>query len=85
MVLIKNFRSTSILKAFVLNAMTVSLTIFIAINVQAYLNKRDIDSNNDGNNVYNSVITLMITFSTALLSYYIMYQLFGFGGGMLSN
>ena len=85
MVLIKHFRSTSIWKAFVLNAMTASLTIYIAITVKAYLDRYEIEKGGkNGTTVYNSVITLLVTFCTALFSYYLMYQIFGFGGGMLT-
>ena len=89
MVLIKHFQSTSIWKAFVLNAMAASLTIYIAITTKAYLDKYNISPNekSDIDNIstlYNSILTLMITFCTVLLSYIIMYQIFGFGGGMLS-
>lgn len=85
MVLIKHFKSTSIWKAFVLNAMTASLTIYIAITTKAYLDKYNITPNekSDISTVYNSILTLLITFCTALISYIIMYQIFGFGGGML--
>jgi hypothetical protein len=86
MVLIKHFHSTSIWKAFILNAMAASLTIFIAITVKSYLDKYDIEKEGDtsGLTIYKSIVTLLVTFFTALLSYFIMYLLFGFGGGMLS-
>jgi len=89
MVLIKHFRSTSLWKAFVLNAICTTLTIFIAVAVNNYLDK--IDKNNDDKNndkytaILNTILTLLITFCTALLSYYIMYITFGYGGGMLSS
>jgi hypothetical protein len=89
MVLIKHFRSTSLWKAFVLNAICTTLTIFIAVTVNNYLDK--IDKNNDDKNndkytaILNTILTLLITFCTALLSYYIMYITFGYGGGMLSS
>lgn len=89
MVLIKHFRSTSLWKAFVLNAICTTLTIYIAVTVNNYLDK--IDKNNDDKNndkytaILNTILTLLITFCTALLSYYIMYITFGYGGGMLSS
>ena len=94
MVLIKHFRSTSLWKAFVLNAICTTLTIFIAVAVNNYLDKIDKnndDKNNDDKNndkytaILNTILTLLITFCTALLSYYIMYITFGYGGGMLSS
>jgi hypothetical protein len=87
MVLIRNFKSTTIWKAFVLNAMTSSLTIFIAITVKTYLDKYNINDDNSNNvsPIYINIVTLLVTFSTALFSYYIMFQIFGFGGGMLSQ
>lgn len=89
MVFIKNFRSTSIWKAFVLNSIAGTLTIYIAINVKSYLDKKHITNRNNVSkgvsNVLNNMLILLVTFSTSLISYFIMYIVFGFGSGMLSN
>lgn len=88
MVLIHHFNSTILWKAFVLNALTTSLVILIAIIVKRRL---DIDLNVDPKqsvekfNWYSVTVTLLITFGTSLSAYLIMYIVFGFGGGMLAN
>ena len=92
MVLIQNFHSTSLWKAFILNSIITSLVILIAITIKAALdNYIQIDDNDISNkntikrktSLYNIVVTLLITFFITLLSYLIMYIIFGFGGGML--
>lgn len=87
MVLIHHFNSTSLWKAFVLNSMVTSLVILIAItlksNLDNYITVDDKTSRRGVTNWYNTTITLLVTFCTTLISYLIMYLLFGFGGGML--
>ena len=89
MVLIKHFRSTTIWKAFVLNAICTTLTIYIAVTVKEYLDRIDYDKNDDNVSKYsstlNTILTILVTFFTSLLSYYIMYLIFGYGGGMLTQ
>ena len=90
MVLIHHFNSTTLWKAFILNALTTSLVILIAITVKRRL---DEDLNVNPNqpiekssfNWYSITVTLLITFGTSLTAYLIMYIVFGFGGGMLAN
>jgi uncharacterized protein YpmS len=90
MVLIHHFNSTTLWKAFILNALTTSLVILIAIIVKRRLdeelnvnqNQPDEKSSFDW---YSTTVTFLITFGTSLTAYLIMYIVFGFGGGMLAN
>jgi ABC-type spermidine/putrescine transport system permease subunit I len=84
---IKNFKATTIMKAFVLQAMAATIVIFMAVTMKA---KYDKYTDKHGQNVVNVqitwrsvVFTLLFTFATALLSYFMMFWVFGYGGGML--
>lgn len=77
------------MESFPLNALVTSLVILIAITVKRRLDY-DLDVNPNephqkGLNWYSIPVTLLITFGTSLMSYLIMYIVFGFGGGMLIN
>ena len=89
MIVFSNFRSTTLWKAFVLNAMVASLTIYIALASKKYLdNIEDIDETNPdqlNTNWFSATLTIIVTFCTSIISYIIMFILFGFGGSMLSN
>ena len=100
---IKNFKSTNIWKAFVLNSIATTIIIFVSITTKNYLDnyttinytaslnsknttKYSIDQDHKiirKTNFQSVLITLLITFSTSMLAYTIMYILFGFGGSML--
>jgi len=87
MVLIHDFNSTSLWKAFVLNSLVTSLVILIAITLKSNLDSYiDVDKKTKIPNRidwFSLIITLLVTFCTTLIAYLIMYVLFGFGGGML--
>ena len=77
MILIHHFSSTTLWKAFTLNALVTSLIILIAITVKRRLdNDLDINPNEPplkGINWYSITVTLLITFGTSLMAYLIMY------------
>ena len=88
---IQNFKSTDQWKAFTLNSIAASLTVVIAITTKQYLDKFSFYNNkpgekiSSGRNIANIAITLLVTFSTAMIVYLFMFLLFGFGGGMLAS
>jgi uncharacterized membrane protein len=88
MPIIQNFRSTSLTKAFILNSITASITVVLAIAVKDGLdrftnyNKNEEENKSDFSNI---IITLIITYCVSMLTYIFMFYVFGFGGGMLSN
>lgn len=81
MPVIGNFKSTTILNAFILNALTASIVILMAIEI----NNKFINKTNTGKQTYNTSLPtrLLLTFISTFLAYTIMYIIFGFGGGML--
>jgi len=89
MPLIRNFRSTTIWKAFILNSIAAALVIVIGITVKDHFDTYTVDSQPDkiqrNTNVMSISLTILFTFLTSLLAYTIMYFVFGFGGGMLTD
>ncbi len=87
MPLIDGFRSTSVWKAFILNSISSTLVIFIAMYVkQRYDNITYIKKNEQithTTNLKSVLITLSVTFISFMLAYTIMHFIFGYGGGML--
>ena len=88
MPLIKGIQSTSIWKAFFLNALASTMIIFIAITVKQkfdtfkYKKKEEIVR---ATSVKSIGFTLIATFISTMLAYTIMYVIFGYGGGLLVN
>lgn len=90
MPLIKNFRSTSIWKAFILNSIAAAIVIVIGMTVKEHFDTYIVDDNNSNNikrttNFTSISLTILFTFLTSFLAYTIMYFVFGFGGGMLTS
>jgi uncharacterized membrane protein len=82
MAIFSNFKSDTLWKAFILNSLTATITIYIAIILKEYLDKVNKDKNNDW---FNSIIILIITFCTSMITYLIMFFLFGFGISLIST
>ena len=87
MPLIKNFRSTNIWKAFILNSIAAAIVIVIGITVKdhfdTYTTHDDKGKITRKTNFTSISLTVLFTFLTSFLAYTIMYFVFGFGGGML--
>lgn len=92
--IIKNFTSSSILKAFILNALLGALICALAIELRLTLENEKTLYYGFWSNIYNekklSIIhkflaTFIITIIVSLLAYHLFYLLFSFGGGQLSN
>ena len=75
--LIPNFKATSFTKAFILNALVTSLIAFTAVCAH------DLVGKNIKKTIYVYLSTIIITFLSAIICYFVMYILFGYGGGML--
>lgn len=76
--LIKNFKASTYMKAFILNAISSSIIASVAIMVKDRLDKYTKYHIN-----IKIILTFIITFFITLISFLIMYVLFGFGGGMM--
>ena len=93
MPIVKNFKSTQQWKAFTLNSIASALVVVIAITTKQYLDRLDFydktsDKNkklNIGYEIASITITLLVTFSTSMIVFLIMFLLFGFGGGMITT
>jgi uncharacterized membrane protein len=92
MPLIRNFRATDVWKAFILNSLLTSVIILVSITSKQYLDNfiEDDDTNETGKNIrktslQNILISFLLTFIICMLSYTIMYYIFGFGGGMITT
>jgi hypothetical protein len=80
MPLIKNFNSTTIWKAFVLNSIASSITIVIAIILKSKFDKYY------GKDNYKGIsITFFITFLISFFCFLTMHIIFGYGKSMVSN
>lgn len=85
---IKNFRATTIWKAFALNSLASSLIILLAITI-----KSNFDNYVDEKNrrvirrtTWSGVfLTLLFTFLATFMAYAIMFWTFGYGSGMLAD
>ncbi len=93
MPLIRNFQATDVWKAFILNSLLTSIIILVSITVKQSLDNyvfvnNDIDFDQNDKVVRKStgvsiLFTLFVTFVASMLSYTIMYFLFGYGGNMV--
>ena len=80
MPLIRGFHATNIKKAFLLNAIAAALIASVAVIVKDRLDAKTTLVYTD-----KFTVVLIITFIYAIIVYNILYLVFGFGGGMLTN
>ncbi len=86
MVIIKDFKSTNIWNAFILNALAVTVTIMVALLIKMRYDKfTDIHGNvvTHTSSTRSIVTTLVVTFFAAFGAYAMLHVIFGYGGGML--
>ena len=92
--LIKNFQATTYTKAFILNAIVGAIICALAIELRFTLENNKTSYYGFWSNIYNEkklselykfVTTLIATFIVSVAVYYLMYFLFLYGGGQLSN
>jgi heme/copper-type cytochrome/quinol oxidase subunit 2 len=92
MPLIKNFQATDVWKAFILNSLLTSIVILVSITLKQSLDNY-VFVNNHNDDQHDKVVrkstsvsilfTLFVTFVVSMISYTIMYFIFGYGGGMI--
>lgn len=87
--LVRNFKSTTVWKAFLLNSIVASFTIVISLVVKTQIDvliEEKYKEDELPSSTWQSVLaTVAVAFSSAFFTYTLMYALFGFGGGMLVN
>ena len=81
MALIKGFKSTTLVNAFILNALASALIAVTAVEMRQSLNE---------NKIYvterqKAQQVFITTFAVAIGVFVILHVVFGFGGGMISN
>lgn len=77
--LIKNFKATNIFNAFILAAIFQTILLSITFSTKDFVQKYQT------NEFWRWTISIIYIFLLTLVSYTIMYLIFGFGGGMLIN
>ena len=85
--LIRNFKATDFLKAFILNALVAAVIAALSIETRLQLNTEGIlwaSSKESLPELTKLTITLLTSFLVAFIVYYIMYIVFEYGGGMLT-
>ena len=75
--LIKNFKANNVLNAFILAALFQTILLSFILTTQDLTKKYEI------NEFWRWFISVCYIFIITIISYTIMYLLFGFGGGML--
>jgi len=83
--LVKNFSSTTILKAFILNAITAALITTISIEVRLYLDRTNNELIEKMQERNKFILTILTTFLTSFIVYNILYITFSYGKGMVAN
>jgi len=77
--LIKNFKATNIFNAFILAAIFQTILLSVTFSTKDFVQKYQT------NEFWRWTISIIYIFILTLVSYTIMYLIFGFGGGMLIN
>uniref|UniRef100_A0A6C0LEJ4 Uncharacterized protein n=1 Tax=viral metagenome TaxID=1070528 RepID=A0A6C0LEJ4_9ZZZZ len=75
--LIKNFRANNVFNAFILAA------LFQTILLSLTFSSRDLVKKYETNEFWRWTISIIYIFIITIISYTVMYLVFGFGGGML--
>tara|TARA_B100001964_G_C14230978_1_gene600029 strand:+ start:1054 stop:1332 length:279 start_codon:yes stop_codon:yes gene_type:complete len=85
--LVKHFRATTIRHAFFLNAFASAIIAALSIEMRSYLDYHDLKTNHKWNlsERQKTLIVFTTAFIVALLAYWVLHLVIGFGGGMLSN
>lgn len=77
---ILDFRSTNINRAFLLNAFSTALIAIVTIEAKNLLDRNEISESQ----IARTFLAFLSGFLSALVIYWVLYFLFGFGGGMLA-
>jgi len=77
--LIKNFKANNVFNAFILAG------LFQTILLSLTFSSRDIVQKYETNEFWRFTISIVYIFIITIISYTVMYLVFGFGGGMLTN
>ena len=79
--LFRGFKSTNILRAFILNSVAIAIIAVFTVEIKQGLDSADTNYNQH----LKTFITFLSSLAIGLATYGLMWMLFGFGGGMLVN
>lgn len=79
--IIKGYRATEIQRAFILNALATALIAAVTVEAKALLDGLELFR---GSEFVTGLISFFIGFVAALIIFWGLYGVFGFGGGMIS-
>ena len=89
MPLVRNFQATNVWKAFVLNSIVTTLTIFMAMTIRDHFDiYTDVSNDNTvkrKDSMKSKIAVLLAAFCTSMIVYIFMYFVFGYGRGMLAS
>lgn len=80
MVLTKKFRATTFLNAFILNSIVVTITAVFTLMFH-----HSIDTHSNLNFGWTILLTAVFSFTLCMLVQILLFYLFAYGGGMLTN
>ena len=75
--LIKNFKANNVFNAFILAALFQTILLSLTFSSKDFIEKYET------NEFWRWIISIVYIFIITIISYTIMYLIFGFGGGML--
>lgn len=81
----KNFRSTDLLNAFVLNALATAVIASMTVVVDGVLTELTEKHDWKLSPAVRRLIAFVLAFVTGLICYLLLYFFVGFGGGLLTN
>ena len=79
MPIIHGFKATTIMNAFILNSLAIALVAAISANRRSKLDRTNMSD------PLKTFVVFLYAFVTGLVSYGVLYMIFGFGGGMLAT
>ena len=82
-----DFRGTTLLKAFILNAISVAIVSALSIQVREYLDdmSKEVKGSWYLSDSIKTIIVLISAFTVALVVFFSLWLLLGFGGGLISS
>ena len=76
------YRENTLRKEFLLSSLSIALISVFAIAFKKFID--NYIENNKLNEFYSLLITFVSTFAFAMVTYLLLYIVFGFGGGMVA-
>lgn len=85
MAVIKNFRATTLNRAFILNSLVTTITVMVAMFVKTWLERAQHGDQVKTLDAGFIVATIGATFVASMAAYYVMHWVFGYGEGLIAS